>query len=358
VPIVPLHGHLALRRRLTDSIARRALPSSLLIHGPAGVGKQRLALWLGQHLLCSSSDRGACGECQSCRYAATLVHPDLRWFFPRPRLADGDATTAEVLADYADAIAERVKSGGLYAAPSGSEGIYVSTVRALVSIAAMTPSVARRKVIVVGDAERMVPQEGADQAANAFLKLLEEPPADTTIVLTSSEPGALLPTIRSRVVAFRAAPLPEADVRAWLTEPMVRDALSSVEALPDGMEARIRVAAGRPGALLDGAESRQAAEAARALLGSIAGGRADRMRAVFGLGGSRARGFFSDVLDALTLELRERARQAAERSDLTTAAAAARGIDAVERAKEKAAGNVSPQLLGASLVRQLRELMT
>jgi DNA polymerase-3 subunit delta' len=52
----------------------------------------------------------------------------------------------------------------------------------------------------------MVPQEGADAAANAFLKLLEEPPADTTLILTSSEPGALLPTIRSRVVALACGP--------------------------------------------------------------------------------------------------------------------------------------------------------
>ncbi|HJU91149.1 MAG TPA: hypothetical protein VJ672_17310 [Gemmatimonadaceae bacterium] len=358
MPIVSLYGHLALRRRLTESIARRALPSSLLIHGPARIGKQRLALWLGQLLLCSSSGTTACGECQSCRYASALVHPDLRWFFPRPRLGESDATGAEVLSDYGEAIEERVKSGGLYPAPSGSEGIFVSTVRAIVQIAAMTPSIARRKVIIVGDAERMVPQEGADQAANAFLKLLEEPPADTTIVLTSSEPGALLPTIRSRVVAFRAASLAEAEVRSWIADPLVRDALATIDSLPSGVEARVRLAAGRPGVLLDGAESRQAAEAARSLLASVTGARSDRMQAVFALGGSRARGFFSDVLDALTVELRERAREATERADAVSATAAARGIDVVERAKERAAGNVSPHLLGASLVRQLRELMT
>jgi DNA polymerase-3 subunit delta' len=220
----------------------------------------------------------------------------------------------------------------------------------------MTPSIARRKVIVIGDAERMVPQEGADQAANAFLKLLEEPPADTTLILTTSEPGALLPTIRSRVVALRAAPLSESDVRAWIADPLVRQALAGNEALPDGLEARIQLAGGRPGVLLSGVANRHAVEAARALLGSLSAGRAERMRAVFGLGGSRARGFFSDVLDALTLLLRERAREAAERADARAAAAAARSIEIVEMAKEKAGGNVSPQLLGASIMRQLLEL--
>jgi DNA polymerase III subunit delta' len=52
MPIAPLFGHQALRERLLASIARDTLPASLLLVGPRGVGKQRLALWLGQALLC------------------------------------------------------------------------------------------------------------------------------------------------------------------------------------------------------------------------------------------------------------------------------------------------------------------
>src|SRR5439155_14582105 len=122
---------------------------------------------------------------------------------------------------YAQAIAERTAKNGLYTPPSGSDGIFVATMRAVVRAAAMSPALAHRKVFVVGDAERMVSQEGSDQAANAFLKLLEEPPADTTLILTSSEPGALLPTIRSRSVAIRVAPLTEAEVRAFLADAVV-----------------------------------------------------------------------------------------------------------------------------------------
>ena len=114
--------------------------------------------------------------------------------------------------DFADAIAERVKSSGLYAGSSGNDGVYVATVRAIVQAASVSPAMGKRKVFIVGDAEQMVPQEGSEQAANALLKLLEEPPANTFIILTSSEPGALLPTIRSRVVNIRVAPLPTRDV--------------------------------------------------------------------------------------------------------------------------------------------------
>jgi DNA polymerase-3 subunit delta' len=357
MPFIPLYGHHALRSRFQDSVGRGALPGSLLLHGPRGVGKQRLALWLGQLLLCSGAGERPCGACESCRYALALAHPDLRWFFPRPRLDDAKATADDVLDDYADAIAARLKQDGLYASPSGSEALYVSTVRALVRLAAYTPTVARRKVFVIGDAERMVPQEGADAAANAFLKLLEEPPEDTTLILTSSEPGALLPTIRSRVVAIRVPPLSESDVRAFLGDPTVQHALDRASVPKDERE-RVRLAGGAPGALLGSSAEQEAFTVARALLAAARADRAERMRAALSLGSAGARGFFSDMLDALTVLLHQQARESVERGDRTAALGAGRAIAAVEDAKLRAAGNVSPQLLGASLVRQLAECLT
>ena len=210
VPIVPLYGHDALRARLSATIQRGALPASLLLHGPRGIGKQRLALWIAQSLVCASpaSDSTPCGRCQACRFALALAHPDVHWFFPRPRL-DSGATPKDVNNDFADAVAERIKSSGLYAPSSGLDGIYVATVRAIVQLASVSPALGKRKVFIIGDAEQMVSQEGSDEAANALLKLLEEPPANTTVILTSSEPGGLLPTIRSRVVNVRVARLPD-----------------------------------------------------------------------------------------------------------------------------------------------------
>src|SRR5437868_399938 len=225
MPLVQLYGHERLRERFTDAIARGALPASMLLHGPRGIGKQRLALWLGQALLCTGAAPRPCGKCEQCRFTAELRHPDLQWIFPRPRLKDSDPSLDDVRTDYAEAIAERISQGGLYAPPSGSDGIYVATVRAIVRSASMSPALAQRKVFVIGDAERMVPQEGSDQAANAFLKLLEEPPADTVVILTSSEAGALLPTIRSRVVAVRVPPVPQEEVRRFLSNEAVAELL-------------------------------------------------------------------------------------------------------------------------------------
>jgi DNA polymerase-3 subunit delta' len=218
VSIVPLYGHEAVRARLADSAQRGTLPASMLFHGPRGVGKQRLALWLGQRLLCAGPEPKPCGSCQHCRYALAGTHPDLHWYFPRPRLKDGDASPAKIEDDFREAIGERVKTGA-YPPPAPEEGIFVSTIRAIVHSAAMAPALASRKVYLLGEAERMVLRDGAEEAAGAFLKLLEEPPRRATIILTSSEPGALIPTIRSRLVAIRVPALGLADVQAVLAEP-------------------------------------------------------------------------------------------------------------------------------------------
>ncbi|MFI5245105.1 MAG: hypothetical protein ACHQQR_07770, partial [Gemmatimonadales bacterium] len=298
MPFLPLIGHDALRERLGEQVARGALPASLLLQGAPGIGKQRLALWLGQRLLCESAG-APCGVCQHCSYALRGVHPDLRWYFPRPRLKDSsDIALEEVERDYAEAIAERAAAHGLYARPDGSQGIYVYAARLIVQQAVRTPAMARRKVFVVGDAERMVPQSSSQEAANAFLKLLEEPPADTTIVLTSSEPGALLPTIRSRVVTVRVPPLTDAAVRAFLAQPEAAAAAGRGATTGE----LVLLAHGAPGALIGAESGGLALERARKLLDAARHGREHAMRAAFVQGSSKARGQFTDVLDAMTVQ--------------------------------------------------------
>lgn len=358
VSSVPVFGHDDVRSRLRHLASRDALPASLLLHGARGIGKQRLARWLAALLLCErSAAEGPCGGCASCRYSEELAHPDLLWVFPRPRLKDADADTDDVLADLGEAIAERRETGGLYAPAGGTEGLYVSTVRAILKRASLRPALGRRKVIVVGDAERLVPQEGADQAANAFLKLLEEPPADTQIVLTSSEPGALLPTIRSRVVALHVPPVGEEDVRRFLADPRVVTALAK-SPLPPSTDDRVLHAAGAPGMLLAASDRAEARANAERLLRAATGSRAEAVRAAFAQGASGARGGFAASLDELTRLLHARARDALRRGDERAAHGAARAVPFVERARQHAQGNVSPQLLGARLVRELSEALS
>ena len=349
--IVEIFGHEQLRDKLSASMAAGRLPSSLLLQGPRGVGKQRLAIWLAQSLLCREADP-PCGECVSCRYVADITHPDLHWVFPRPRLKDSDPDLDKIRDDYREAGAERAAAHGLYASPSGTEGIYVATVRYLVQRAVIAPAIGRRKVFIIGDAERMVPQEGSDMAANAFLKLLEEPPADTTIILTSSEPGALLPTIRSRVVTVRVPLLHDKDVRAFVENTVVKRALD--EKGKATVSERVRAAAGAPGTLLTGEEHAKATVNARRIVDAATSPRPAALHATaLAQGSFGARGSFADTLDALLELLGERARDALHRNDAAAAAAASKAVDSVLQAQVRTETNVSPQLIASKLIREL-----
>jgi DNA polymerase-3 subunit delta' len=352
MPVLPLYGHSTLRDRLRAAVAQGTLPSSLLFQGPRGIGKQQLALWVARVLLCENADRAPCGDCRACRMAGKLQHPDLHWFFPRPRPKDSALDADAAREDMAEAIVERMNNGGIYEAPGGDEGIFISTTHALTRAAAMAPAMGRRKVFIVGDADRMVAQEGTEQAANAFLKLLEEPPANTTVMLTSSEPGALLPTIRSRVVSIRVAPLSDDEVRAFLADPTVANQLDLGSAART--EELVGLAGGAPGRLI-GREAWDTAlgQARRILDAAAAPDRGTRMRVALAQGGFGARGKFSDTLDALTMLLHERSRSAATRGNTAEAFGAARAVAVLEETKELASGNVNPQLLTASLLRHL-----
>src|SRR5438034_6243950 len=210
MPIPPLYGHEGIRNRLAGAIASGRLPQSLLLEGPRGVGKQRLALWLAQALVCEDRGKGkgeGCGACQHCKLVLSLSHPDVHWFVPvelSKKGADADKQVELVAEALGDELAAR-REQPLYEPPSGLASHNIASVRLLLRRLALTPALGQHKVFIVGDAERLVPQIGAEAAANALLKALEEPPADTVIVLTTSAPDALLPTMLSRVVRVRLA---------------------------------------------------------------------------------------------------------------------------------------------------------
>ncbi|MBI3793042.1 MAG: AAA family ATPase, partial [Gemmatimonadetes bacterium] len=336
MPIIPLFGHGALRDRLAESALRGTLPSSLLVHGPRGVGKQRLALWLATLLLCDQAD-APCGACPNCKLSFELAHPDLTWVFPRTRDDDGsDDSPDEVMGNLGDAVTSRCEANGLYPAPPGNAGIFIGATRAIVREGLRRPAMARRRVIVVGEADRMA-QGGHEESANAFLKLLEEPPAGTMLILTSSEPGALLPTIRSRVVSVAARPLGDADVQRFVEHPLVAAHLDKAGTEP--VAARVRRARGLPGALLNAADVSAARENAARILAAAGSDRAERYRAAFVQGATGARGAFSDTLDALVVLLRERMEGALAQGDVRRSRAAARAIPAVLATAERAQGN-------------------
>ena len=345
MPIPPLYAHEGIRHRLVGAIASGRLPQALLFEGPTGVGKQRLALWLAQALMCEAGLGEGCGKCQHCKLVLNLSHPDVHWFVPlelSKKGGDADKQVELVEEALGEEMAAR-RQQPLYQPPSGLASHGIAAVRLLLRRLVLTPAMGRRKVFVIGDAERLVPQTGAEAAANALLKALEEPPADTVLILTTAAPDALLPTILSRVVRVRVARLADSIVAAFAQQEL------GVTGQRD-LAQRVALADGRIGKLLaDGDGRAKGADAADRFLAAVEAGPVRRYGFALGLQPFQARGGFTDMLDGLLERLREQARAGSETEKVVEA------IAQVLEARALAQGNVNPQLVAAVLADDLAE---
>jgi len=322
-----------------------------LLTGPQGVGKQRLALWLAQALLCEDrTGEGPCGRCSDCHRALDLAHPDVHWFTPIPR---PKATDPSKQIDEADALLGEViqarRAKPVYPRPEGTSSHSVASIRLLQRKISLTPVLARRKVVILGDAERLVVQEASPEAANAILKLLEEPPADTTIMLTAADPQALLPTIRSRLVPIRVQRLPDETVAAFLEGQGIGSSAAR--------ERQVLLAEGSIGrALASAGEADRVETAVDRFLGAVRGGPAKWAMAALSQAPWAARGDFTALLDGVALRLRSHVASAPQedRRRLRRFTAALRKVEAI---RWDAQGNLNPQLALAVLAQDLRGLV-
>lgn len=361
---MPLHhllGHHVARHRVLRAIAEDRLPQMILLTGPQGVGKQRFGLWVAQALLCDGGADRPCGRCRACLQVLGLAHPDLHWFVPvlRPKASEPDKQVEELAEAMGEVIEDRRKLS-LYQPQEGLAGHFVATARLLQRRAALTPAQGRRKIFLIGEAERLVPQESSPEAANALLKLLEEPSADCQFLLTTVDANRLLPTIRSRLVPLRLGRLPDAEVESFL---------ASYAGL-SGADLRQRVAGaggsiGRAVALGD--DQAKANRAAEELLKAVTGGAEVRAERALRQGPWAARGDFTAMLDAVAEALGDAARTASGLSakrplpQVLMRSRPAEALLAAQRrvteARESAQGNVNPQLLLAVLADDLAEVL-
>ncbi len=363
MPLPPIAGHRETRRRLARSTRAGTLPQVLLFTGPTGVGKQRLALWLAQLVLCEQGGEEPCGSCRPCRLVGGLGHADVHWFvpIPRPKAGDPDKQVDEAAEALAGVMEERRKRP-LYCAPDGMASHGIAMVRLLQRRMALTSVEGGRRVFIVGDADRLVPQESSPEAANATLKLLEEPPAGALIVLTTLDPRRVLPTIRSRAAPVRLNRLTDDEVRSFLaehTEPRWG---------PEKIEDRVAAAAGSIGAALgEGEDTGKAYRSAEQLLVAVLEGRGPAMERALGQATFAARGEFAAMLDALADTLGEAARGAMGQPVRRNVPAPLlrhrspepllHAMGKVAEARELAAGNVNPQVLLAVLGEDLAEVL-
>lgn len=203
---------------------RERMPHALLLHGARGIGKRHFARMLAQSLLCESPESPgyACGHCAGCLLLAADNHPDLRWLVP----ALDQPVRDEAEGDDEVAVPARTVRA--------SRAILIDQVRDVGEFLALAAHRGGRRVLILAPAEAL-----NGPAANALLKLLEEPPAGAIFVAVTDELDAVLPTVRSRCVLLRA-PVPRADeALAWLRAAGVNGAeekLAEAGGAPVGLE--------------------------------------------------------------------------------------------------------------------------
>lgn len=176
-----IDGHDDVVAALSRHLATGRVAHAYLFCGPRSVGKATTAVRFAMALNCDGEGEAPCGACRACRFIAEGKHPDV----------------------------ETVTLGGVCDEPEHDHSretnrdIRICQVRRLQRVATLAPFEGRRRVLVVDPADRM-----NEATANAFLKTLEEPPANVVIILVTDREEALLPTVRSRLrrVVFRAAP--------------------------------------------------------------------------------------------------------------------------------------------------------
>jgi DNA polymerase-3 subunit delta' len=186
-------------------LLRRALEHGRVAHayafvGPAGTGRMSAAMAFAQALVCEGEGPGPCGRCRGCRMAETASHPDLHVIAPTPPASN----------------------------PKGARAIRIDAVRELERQASLRPVMAPRKVFIVDDADRMT-----DDAPQAFLKTLEEPPDRTVIILVLERARAVPATVISRCQLVRFLP------RAAAPPPETGDALALLDRVSAGGMATI-----------------------------------------------------------------------------------------------------------------------
>jgi DNA polymerase-3 subunit delta' len=165
---------------LTSSmIKKHREPHSIIICGEHGLGKKQIAKVVAAQLMCEKGDGEACGECRSCRLIEHGTHPDF--------------------------ITVKANENGNYK---------IEDIRAVTSDAYVSPSEGRYKIYLIPDLDRSV--QTLLQIQNTLLKLIEEPPDSTVIILTAKSKEIFLDTIISRTVHLQAEEVPPAAAQAHL----------------------------------------------------------------------------------------------------------------------------------------------
>jgi DNA polymerase III delta' subunit len=168
-------GNSGVKKILHRILRQKKLPNSLLFAGPSGIGKKETAMVVAKALNCLKKSSDACEECVHCRAINNGNFPDVMVLSP------------------------------------AKDVLKIDQMRLLKDTAYLKPMAGKKRVFVVADAEKM-----NDEASNSLLKILEEPPPFSHIILVTPNPYRIIPTIKSRCQIFQFSPISKEEIQKVL----------------------------------------------------------------------------------------------------------------------------------------------
>lgn len=172
-----ISGNLRVKKILRKALQKQRIPNALLFSGPEGVGKKEAALVLAKALNCEKREDDACEVCVPCRAIEKGNFPDVMVIEPLGNV------------------------------------IKIEQIRLIKRTAYLRPMTGEKRVFIVNESEKM-----NEEAANSFLKILEEPPSFSFIILVTSNPHLILPTIKSRCQILSFSPISKEEIEKILIE--------------------------------------------------------------------------------------------------------------------------------------------
>ena len=168
-------GNSGVKKILHRLLRQKKLPNSLLFAGPGGIGKKETALVVAKALNCLKKSADSCEECTHCRAINHGNFPDVMVISPAKDI------------------------------------LKIDQMRLLKNTAHLKPMAGHKRVFIVVEAEKM-----NEEASNSLLKILEEPPPFSLIILVTPNPYRIIPTIKSRCQVFQFSPIPKKEIQKAL----------------------------------------------------------------------------------------------------------------------------------------------
>jgi DNA polymerase-3 subunit delta' len=210
-----------IKDKLTTAVKSNHLAHALLLHGPDGSANLKIALALATYLNCKNrGEDDACGRCDSCQKMGKLIHPDLNFAFPAPsKLKEDDkeeeGKNSDVLASWRKFVLDsgygNLQDWVAHNAFTKQLNISKNAAKNIIQTVSLKSFEGGYKIILIWCPEMM-----HSSAANALLKVLEEPPGKTLFLLVANQPDLLLNTILSRTQKILVRSFTDEEIREHL----------------------------------------------------------------------------------------------------------------------------------------------